>query len=246
MSSKELRLNRFIAMSGEASRRKADELIEAGQVQVNGRRVYELGLKVNPEVDRIALNGKNISVVKEPLYILFNKPKYVLTSMSDPQGRPTVGDFFKRFKVRIFPVGRLDWDSEGLLLLTNDGDFANQIMHPSEAVRKTYIAKLSGNPSQAQFDKLRRGVGTAVGRVRARSVEKIQRGSEKYDWIKISISEGRNRQVRRMFEKVGCDVIKLKRVAIGRLTLGRLKKGEFRLLTRKQALKALEPDTDEA
>jgi len=234
-----LRLNRYIAQCGLASRRKADELIEEGKVMVNGKKVYELGIKIDPSKDRITVSGKSIRQAQEFIYILFYKPKGVLTSMSDPLGRPTVGDFFKRLPMRIFPVGRLDWDSEGLLLLTNDGDFSNQIMHPSEDIPKTYLVKVDGHPAEAQLARLMRGLGTEVGRVRAEAVEKIQRGGGKYDWLKITISEGRNRQVRRMFEKVGFDVLKLKRIAIGKLQLGRLEKGEFKVIPKDKARLAL-------
>ena len=153
--------------------------------------------------------------------------------MSDPQGRTTVADFFSRVKGRVFPVGRLDWDSEGLLLMTNDGRFAQEVAHPKKEIPKTYLVKLDGQPTAEQLAKLKRGVSIVGGKVKALHVEKIQRGANKYGWYKIVITEGKNRQVRRMFEKIGFDVKKLQRVAIGKLTIGKTRKGEFRELTEK-------------
>lgn len=232
-----IRLNKFIAQCGIASRRKADELIENGSVMVNGRKVFELGVQVNPETDDVRVRGKRLKPEETHVYVLFNKPKNVLTAMSDPDGRPHVGDFFKKVPLRLFPVGRLDWDSEGLLLMTNDGEFAQKVAHPKEEIPKTYMVKVNGHPSKDQIGKLLSGVSTAVGRVRATKVERVRRGAEKYDWLLISITEGRNRQIRRMFEKIGFDVLKLQRVAIGSLTLGSLQRGEFRLISPAQAQK---------
>lgn len=228
-----VRLNKYLADHGVASRRKADEMIDEGRVQVNGRKVFEMGLKINPETDKIKVSGKLVGAKPQPLYFIFNKPKSVVTSTSDPQGRPTVLDYFKRIKKRIFPVGRLDWDTEGLLLMTNDGDFANEITSPSSDIPKTYHAKLNGIPTDAKLEKLTKGVSIIGGRVRATHVKRLKKGSAKKDWIAITITEGKNRQVRRMFEKIGFDVVKLKRVAIGELKLATLKSGEYRPLTRK-------------
>lgn len=239
-STEKIRLNRYIAICGIASRRHADELIESGKVMVNGRKVFELGVRVNPDLDKVTVQGRPIQEQNKKVYILFNKPKNILTSMSDPTDRPTVGDFFKRVPFRVFPVGRLDWDSEGLLLLTNDGDFAYKISHPTSEIPKTYVVKVNGQPTPQHLERLKKGVSTAVGRVRALDVQKVRRGdSDNYDWIRIVIDEGRNRQVRRMFEKLGFDVMKLQRIGIGDLTLGKLKKGEFRVLDPKEAQKAL-------
>ncbi|MGE0762639.1 MAG: pseudouridine synthase [Bdellovibrionales bacterium] len=236
------RLNKFLADSGITSRRKADTLIEEGAVQVNGKTVYELGVKVTPGVDRVTVNGKPIKVVEQRIYLAFYKPENVLTSMSDPEGRMTVADFVQKLPMRVFPVGRLDWDTEGLLLLTNDGDFAQQISHPKAAIPKTYYAKLNAEPTQEKLSKLLRGVTIPGGKASALHVEKIKLGtSEKYAWVKIVITEGRNRQVRKMFEKIGFDVKKLKRVAIGRLELGPLTKGQFVFLGPKGVKEALSP-----
>ena len=226
-----VRLNKFLAEAGICSRRKADELIAEGNVQVNGKKVFELGLRIDPKDDRVVVGGKPVKQQSMKVYIMFHKPKNIVTTMDDPEGRPNISMFFERLPVRVFPVGRLDWDTEGLILLTNDGDFSQRVMHPKEQVPKTYLAKVSGHPSDDALMRLRTGVSIIGGRVQALHVERIKRGADKYDWIKIVIGEGKNRQVRQMFEKIGFDVIKLQRVAIGRLRLGTLKRGEFVFLT---------------
>ncbi|WP_373998194.1 pseudouridine synthase [Bdellovibrio bacteriovorus] len=231
-SAQRVRLNKLIADSGLASRRHADRMIEEGQVTVNGKRVYELGIKVDPTADRIMIDGKPLrKPLSQKYYLVFNKPKGVLTTMDDPHGRPTVADYLGEVPARVFPVGRLDWDSEGMLLLTNDGDFANKVMHPKAEVTKTYLVKLDGQPQPHQIEKLKKGVSIVGGRVSARHIEKIKKSgdnkSDKYEWYKIVITEGKNRQIRQMFAKVGFDVLKLQRVAIGRLRMGALKSGEL-------------------
>jgi 23S rRNA pseudouridine2605 synthase len=226
-----IRLNKFLADCGVASRRGADTLISEGAVQVNGKTVFELGVRVEPGVDRVTLNGKPVKPATQKIYVIFYKPENVLTTMEDPEGRPTVADFMEKLPVRVFPVGRLDWDTEGLLLLTNDGDFAQKVMHPREEIPKTYMVKLDGKPSDAQLQKLKFGVTIPGGRVKALHVERVRFGdSQQYDWVKIIIGEGKNRQIRYMFQKIGFDVKKLKRVAIGMLSLGTLQKGEYGFL----------------
>lgn len=247
-SSETIRLNKLIAESGLASRRHADRMIEEGQVIVNGKKVFELGIKVNPSKDRIVINGhplKKSAPMK--LYIAFNKPKGVLTTMEDPLERPTIADYLDKVPGRVFPVGRLDWDSEGLLLLTNDGDFANKVMHPKAEVTKTYLVKLDGHPEKKHIDKLLRGVSIVGGRVAAKHVERLKRpeGSDQYDWYKIVITEGKNRQIRQMFEKIGFDVMKLQRVAIGQLKLGSLGRGEIAFISEHVLDKIFLPDAPE-
>lgn len=225
-----VRLNKILADSGLASRRAADRLIEDGHVTVNGKKVYELGVKIDPKKDKILVDGKSLKAKSTPVYAIFNKPKGVLTTMEDPLGRPTVKDFLEKLPVRLFPVGRLDWDSEGLLILTNDGDYANKIMQPKAEVTKTYLVKVDGQPKPEHLAKLRRGVPIIGGRVAAKYVGRIDRGKDKYAWLKIVITEGKNRQIRLMFEKIGFDVLKLQRIAIGRLRLGQLERGEIAYL----------------
>ena len=234
ISPKLVRLNKLLAERGIASRRGADKLIEEGQVVVNGKKVYELGIKVNPNEDKISVDGKPLKSKVENIYIMFNKPKNVITSMNDPLGRTTVADFVGDLPGRVYPIGRLDWESEGLLLLTNDGDYAQKVMHPKKEVTKTYHVKLEGQPQPYQIKKLLSGVSIPGGRVKAKHVEKLkmaktktQKTSDKNDWYKIIITEGKNHQVREMFKKIGFDVIKLHRVAIGKLRIGTLERGEM-------------------
>lgn len=245
-----VRLNKLIADSGLASRRHADRMIEEGQVTVNGKRVYELGIKVDPLADRILVEGKPLrKPLSQKLYLVMNKPKGVLTTMEDPLERPTIAEYLEGVPSRVFPVGRLDWDSEGMLLLTNDGDFANKVAHPKEEVTKTYLVKLDGQPGPQHIEKLKRGVSIVGGKVSARHIEKIKKSgdkkSDKYDWYKIVITEGKNRQIRQMFEKIGFDVIKLQRVAIGRLRLGALRVGELIYINEAAVARVFLPDDPE-
>lgn len=239
-----VRLNKYLSECGIASRRKADELIAEGSVIINGKKVYELGTKIRPTIDRITVSGKPVKPPTHKVYILFHKPKNVVTTMEDPAGRPTIADYFERLPVRVFPVGRLDWDTEGMILLTNDGEFAQKVNHPSKEILKTYLVKVDGHPSPDQFERLKRGVSVVGGKVSARHVERVRRGdSDKYDWVKIIIGEGKNRQVRRMFEKIGFDVLKLQRVAIGMLRMpGSLKRGEYVFLTEAGVKKIFEAE----
>jgi 23S rRNA pseudouridine2605 synthase len=244
-SENKLRLNKLIADSGLASRRHADRMIEEGQVSVNGKRVYELGIKVDPAHDRILVNGKPLKKPLENIYVLLNKPRGVLTTMEDPLDRPTIAEYLEGVPGRVFPVGRLDWDSEGLLLLTNDGEFANKVTHPKSEVTKTYLVKVDGQPTKEDLAKLVRGVSIIGGKVAAKHIEKVKRqeGSDKYDWFKIVITEGKNRQIRQMFEKIGFDVQKLQRVAIGRLRIGNVERGELVFLNEAAVERVFLPDS---
>ncbi len=241
----QMRLNKYLAECGVASRRGADDLIVAGAVQINGKKVYELGARVDVKNDRVVVDGKPVRLETRKLYMLFNKPKGVMTTMEDPEGRPCIAEYFERIDSRVFPVGRLDYDSEGLLLMTNDGDFAQRVTHPKHEVLKTYLVKVSGHPTEEQIRKLRMGVTIVGGRVAARELEKLRgTNSDKYDWFKIVIGEGKNRQIRQMFEKIGFDVMKLQRIAIGKLKMGGLARGEWVLLGPEEIEKIFQRDTD--
>lgn len=242
-----IRLNKFLADSGVCSRRAADDVIAEGRVMVNGKKVFELGIKVNPSSDRITFDGKPIRIELNKVYLAFHKPKGILTTLSDELGRPTIADFLVGLDVRVFPVGRLDWDSEGLLILTNDGDFANKVMQPKSDVTKTYLVKVDGKPDDRQLNKLKLGVSIPGGRVKALSLEKINKkeGSRQYNWLKIVINEGKNRQIRLMFEKIGFDVLKLQRIAIGQLKIGNLERGELTYLSPDDLKKIFKKDIPE-
>lgn len=232
-----MRLNKYISSCGVTSRRKADRMIESGYVTVNGRKVYELGTQVHPSKDKVAIQGKPIKMEDIKAYIMFYKPKYVLTTLSDPENRPTITDYLnqKKIDLRLFPIGRLDWASEGLLLLTNDGEYAQSVAHPKAEIPRTYLAKLDKEPEANHLEKLLRGVTIPGGKVKAATVEKIVYGGKEKPWYKIIITEGKNRQVRKMFEKVGFDVLKLKRVAIGDLKIGSMNPGDMIGITLKKA-----------
>ncbi|WP_409301459.1 23S rRNA pseudouridine(2605) synthase RluB [Peribacillus sp. SCS-155] len=224
------RLQKVIAHSGIASRRKAEELIAEGKVKVNGKVVKELGTKVGPS-DKVEVN--EIPLDKEiPVYFLLYKPRGVISAVSDDKNRKVVTDFFPEVKERIYPVGRLDYDTSGLLILTNDGEFANSLMHPKHEVDKVYVAKVKGIPMREGLRKLEKGImledgKTAPARTKLLSVDK----SKQTAIVEITIHEGRNRQVRRMFEAIGHPVIKLKRERYGFLNLHGLSAGEARELT---------------
>ncbi len=228
----EQRIQKILSQMGVASRRKAEELILEGRVTVNGE-FATIGVKADPSKDYIKVDGKLIigpRIGFQKVYIVFNKPRKVVTTLFDPEGRSTVKDFLKDVKYKVFPVGRLDYNSEGLLLLTNDGDFANVIMHPSRKISKTYLVKIKGLIEGDKIEKLRQGMRLEEGMTLPAKVRKI-RESENNSWIEITIYEGRKRQVRRMLEKVGHPVLKLRRTGINGLRLGDLKPGGFRYLT---------------
>jgi 23S rRNA pseudouridine2605 synthase len=223
------RIQKIIAGAGITSRRKAEEWILAGRVTVNGQVVRELGAKADPERDHIKVDGKLIHPPRERVYIMLNKPKNCVTTLSDPEGRPTVMQFFKGVKQRVYPVGRLDYASEGLLLFTNDGEFANAILTGGRRVPKTYLVKISGNPSDEQLRKFRQGIKLDGRLTEPARIRRLQPAAN--PWFEVTLVEGRQNQIRRMFRKLGFMVEKLKRVQIGFLGLGRLRPGEFRYLT---------------
>ena len=234
MNEMEVRLQKLIAGTGLASRRKAEELITAGRVTVNGKVVTELGTKVDPERDHVKVDGKHLTSAQPFVYLMLNKPKNVMSTLDDPGGRTTVKDFLRGVSVRVFPVGRLDFDSEGLMLLTNNGDLAQALLHPRYHVPKTYLIKVKGVLSDEEIAQLERGVKLADGMTSPASVKKIRK-AEANSWVEITIHEGRKHQVKRMLESVGHLVIKLVRVKMGPLALGNLEPGEFRFLTDQEA-----------
>jgi len=223
------RLQKVIAQAGMASRRKAEEMIKEGRVKVNGQTVKELGTKVTPK-DRIEVDG--IPVERENLvYFLFYKPTGVISSVKDEKGRKVVTDFFLNVEERIFPVGRLDYDTSGALILTNDGDFANKLMHPRYKIEKEYVAKINGIPDKKLLKRLANGIQLEDGKTAPAKVTLITADRKKNtSVISIVIHEGRNRQVRRMFETIGFKVLRLKRERYGFLDLNGLAKGEYREL----------------
>jgi 23S rRNA pseudouridine2605 synthase len=227
------RLQKIIAAAGVASRRKAEELIVSGCVLVNGQVVTQLGTKADPEQDHIRVNGKLLQGPERYTYVVLNKPKGYVTTVIDEKKRPTVMDLVQKVKGRVYPVGRLDWASEGLLLMTNDGTLANALMKASSNVPKTYVVKVAGQPDEAKLDKLRRGVSIAEkGGRRVRTapakIRLIREGDN--PWLEVTIIEGRNRQVRKMFEEVGHHVEKIRRVQYGPLALD-VPPGDWRNLT---------------
>ena len=227
-----MRLNKFIAQSGIASRRKADELTINGNVKVNGRVMKELGYDVLPD-DTVEVNGRVISADEKKVYIALNKPKGFVTTMSDDKDRLTVADLVSDIPERIFPVGRLDYNTTGLLIMTNDGDLANKLSHPRHHVEKTYRAKVSGVLSGKRMAALRKGVDIG-GFVTSPAKVTIVKQTEKSAIATITIHEGKNRQVRKMFKAVGCPVQELTRIAIGDIQLARLKEGTYRKLTKQE------------
>jgi 23S rRNA pseudouridine2605 synthase len=247
------RLQKIIAAAGIASRRKAEALITSGLVSVNGQTVTELGSKADPEHDRIKVNGKPLSGPERHVYLLLHKPKGYVTTVTDPEGRPTVLDLLRGVGARVYPVGRLDYLSEGLLLLTNDGELAQKLTHASSHVPKTYLVKISGKPREDQIEKLRGGILLPAKHAPLKTpVDQPPRGSWRRStavltapvrikllreaanpWYEVMLFEGRNRQIRRMFEAIEHHVEKIKRVRYGPLQLD-VEAGKFRHLTAKE------------
>lgn len=227
-----MRINKFLAEAGVASRRSADDFIKEGRVLINGKRA-EIGQEIDPFSDSITVDGKKLSGKHEKLYYIMNKPKGYVTTVKDDKGRKTVMDLLPPLPERVFPVGRLDYDTEGLLIFTNDGDLANRLMHPTHEVPKTYLAKVEGEVSDLALSKLRSGVyidGVKTGRSNVKVVAK----TKDFTKLSVTITEGRNRQIRKMFEAVGKEVVFLKRVKIGELKLTGLDRGEVRKLNKEE------------
>ena len=236
-----MRLQKYMAMCGVAARRKCEEIIASGRVAINGEVISQMGAQVE-EGDRVTLDGQLITPEARKRYILYHKPAGEVTTVSDDKGRETVMDRFAGMDVRLYPVGRLDYDSEGLLLLTNDGELAQRLTHPSCEVDKTYLARVTGNPSGEALERLRRGVFMEGDERRTYPADvRVVRVESLYSDVLVTIHEGRNRQVRRMFDAVGHRVLLLRRVRFGPLELGALRRGEWRELTEDEIarLKAL-------
>ena len=244
------RLQKIIATAGLASRRKAEELITQGRVTVNGHTMTELGSKADLSTDHVKVDGKLLRGPERHVYLLLNKPKGYVTTVSDPEGRPTVMDLVKNAGARIYPVGRLDWSSEGLLLLTNDGDLASRLTRAASHVPKTYLVKIAGRAEEADIEKLRRGIrigarpgfpartGAARAGVGGQRTEQVFTGPAQVrltrdaanPWYEVTLIEGKNRQIRRMFEEIGHHVEKIKRIRYGTLKLD-VEPGQWRELT---------------
>lgn len=227
------RLQKIIAAAGIASRRAAEELILSGQVAINGTVVTELGTKADLETDLITINGTPVKAAEKRYYVLLHKPAGYVTSLKDPQGRQLVSELVRDVGARLFPVGRLDYNSEGLLLMTNDGEWANRLMHPRHQVDKEYHVRVRGKADPQQIRRLAEGVELEDGP--AKATARLLKADQSNDWLSITIREGRNRQVRRMCAAVGLSVVRLRRMRYGNLTLGGLKPGEYRLLTNEEA-----------
>ena len=227
----EERLQKFMASCGIASRRKCEELILSGKVKVNGVVVTELGVKVNGNKDKIEYNGKIIKPEEKKVYILLNKPEGYITSVKDEKNRKTVLDIVK-VEERIYPIGRLDYDSSGLLLLTNDGDIYNKIIHPRVEITKKYIAVVQGEFKKQELEKFKKGVDIG-GYITAKAEIKVLKYEDKTT-VEIGIHEGKNRQIRKMCAALNHNVLALKRISIGKIKLGNLKRGEYRNLTREE------------
>lgn len=240
----EIRLQKFIADAGVTSRRKAEEMILEGRVEVNGRIVRELGTKVNPNSDVVSVDAQIVSLdATTKLYLLLHKPRGYITSVSDPEGRKTVMDLVSTIRARIYPVGRLDYLSEGLLFMTNDGEIANMMMHPKYNIVKVYEVKVFGAVTENILKKLRAGVrveGEFLKPISVRVVKQLQGKT----WLEIRLGEGKNREIRKLCDEVGVTIDKLKRMAIGALTIDGIAPGKHRYLTKKETLEGLGMNKD--
>ncbi|MBU1186088.1 MAG: rRNA pseudouridine synthase [Acidobacteria bacterium] len=224
-----IRLNKYLSQSGVTSRRDADRLIEKGDVRVNGEVVRTLGTKIDESKDRVEVKGKAVKPEDDSVSIVLYKPPGYLVTLKDPQQRPTVMGLIRSLKRRVFPVGRLDFDSEGLLLFTDDGELAHRLMHPRYQIQKEYRVEVTGFPEKEALDRLKTGI-VLDGKKTAPAEVRLLRQEDRHSFLQIVIHEGRKREVRRMMEAVGHDVLSLKRTRFGSIRLGNLKPGEWRRL----------------
>jgi pseudouridine synthase len=228
-----IRLNKYLAQAGVASRREVDRMIAEGKIKVNGQLIQTLGHKIDDEKDRVEVGGKTIEREEETVYLILNKPPGYLVTLKDPYKRSTVKELLPALKQRIFPVGRLDYDSEGLLLLTNDGELAHRLAHPRYEVTKTYLVEVQGVPDSSKISRLEKGIFLEGKKTAPARIARL-RGSSKKTLLRVEIYEGRKREVKRMFEAIGHRVLHLKRVSFGSVRLGTLKTGTWRFLTHKE------------
>lgn len=228
-----MRIQKIIARSGVVSRRAAEKIILEGRVTVNGVRIQEMGAQADPEVDEIRVDSRLISASHDMFYLLLNKPRGYVTTLDDPQQRPIVSDLLRDIPERVYPVGRLDYDSEGLLIMTNDGDFAQILQHPRYKTPKTYMVKVEGHLSVREMRGLTEGIRLTDGIFKALDAA-LDRKNPKSCWIVLTIVEGRNRIIRRAFDAIGHPVVRLIRVALADIGLGDLKPGKYRHLTKKE------------
>lgn len=228
-----MRLQKYMAQSGVASRRKSEEIILEGRVKVNGKVIKKLGTTINPEKDIVSVDNKSIERESKKVYIMLNKPEGYVTTLKDRHSEKIVLDLVNGIDERIFPVGRLDLDTSGLLLMTNDGDLTQKLTHPSYEVPKKYIAVVEGIPNSKKLARFRKGL-KIDGRMTAEAYIKVLKKHKDSSVLEISIHEGRNRQVRKMCEYIRHPILELQRIAVGELTLNDLKAGEWRYLTEKE------------
>ena len=231
----EARLQKILADAGIASRRKAEDIILSGRVRVNGKTVRELGTKADPSKDRIDVDGQAITA-EQTITVLMNKPRGVVCTLSDPEGRQTIREIIHRIKARIYPVGRLDYNTSGALLLTNDGELAHALTHPRHKVPKTYLVKFRGAVGEPILEKWRNGIELEDGVTKPAEVFRTEE-EDNFTWLQVTIYEGRNRQIRRMAEATGLDLVKLKRLSFADLTIDGLRIGEYRDLTGKETMR---------
>ena len=225
------RLQKILAEAGIGSRRTCEQYILQGRVTVNNKLITKLGTRADPLKDKIVFDGDVVKPSRKKQYILINKPCGYLSSLKDTFNRPLVTSLIKGVKERLYPIGRLDYNSEGLLILSNDGHFSQFLTHPKHKILKTYLVKVKGIPKEEAIQKLSKGIRLEDGKTHPADIKKLKKRTSNNCWLKIVISEGRNRQIRRMCQAIGHPVIKLKRIKIGPITLGNLKQGEYRFLT---------------
>jgi len=229
----QIRLNKFLAQAGVASRREVDKMIAGGEIKVNGRVIQVLGYKIDDEKDRVEVEGKKIEREEGQVYLMINKPPGYLVTLKDRFQRPTIKQLLPSLGKRIFPVGRLDYDSEGLLLLVNDGELAYRLTHPRFKVGKVYLVKVKGDPDPSRLSRLEKGIYLEGRKTAPAKIARLSRSSKR-NLLKVEIYEGRKREVRKMFDAVGHRVLQLKRIDFGGVRLGKLKTGKWRFLTRKE------------